>query len=271
MNVNGYLERLANAAVVRDSERESIARSVNALFAKLKFHFGTDIQEPKLFGSYSRSTMLPRSMDPESDVDCMIEFNEKNAKPQTYLDRLRRFVEKNYSRSEIAQSHPTIVLNLNHIRFELVPAVNSWWSGLEIPARVNDLDDWQETSPWDFHEKLTEKNKRNNGYIRKLIRVLKYWNACNGRPFQSYKLEERIVEKTYWQWDTIWGPEWNLFRYVYDFASSLSEISIYDESTFMANSIDRLQSTVEEAKQANRSGNETHGVKCLNKLLPYPI
>jgi predicted nucleotidyltransferase len=270
MNANGYLEQLANASVLRHNEKESIARSVLALFAKLKAHFGVDIKEPKIFGSYSRGTILPRSMDAQSDVDCLIEFSENNAKPQTYLNRLRRFVTKNYSRSEIAQSNPTIVINLNHIRFELVPAVNSCWSGLEIPARTSDWNDWQEISPWDFQENLIKKNKRTDGYIRKLIRLLKYWNACNGRPFQSYDLEERIVEKNYWQWNTIWGPEWNLFRYFYDFASSLSEISIFASPAALANAIDHLQSTVEEANQANRSGDDRHAINCLNRILPSP-
>lgn len=272
MNANGYLERLANAAVIRDSEKEDIARSVNALFAKLKLHFGVSIQEPRIFGSYSRGTMLPRRMDPESDVDCLIEFSEKNATPQTYLDRLRRFIDKNYSRSEIAQSNPTIGLNLNHIRFELVPAVHSWWSGLEIPARAKDWNDWQEATPWDFQEKLIEKNKRTNGYIRKLIRVLKYWNACNGRPFQSYELEERIVNKGYWQLDRLlWGEEWNLFHYFYDFVGSLAEISIFAPPIVMANAIEQLQTVAEEVKLANCSGNGSYAINCLNQILPSPF
>jgi len=56
----------------------------------------------------------------------MVIFNiyDGQGKPQTYLDRLRELAEVKYSTSEISQSNPTIVLALNHIKFELVPAVN---------------------------------------------------------------------------------------------------------------------------------------------------
>lgn len=45
------------------------------------------------FGSSTRGTILPRSMDEQSDIDYMIVFNENNATPQTYLNRLKTFVE----------------------------------------------------------------------------------------------------------------------------------------------------------------------------------
>lgn len=30
--------------------------------------------------------------------------------------------------------------------------------------------------------------------MQQQIRVLKYWNACNDYPFESYQLEQQIVE-----------------------------------------------------------------------------
>jgi hypothetical protein len=65
-------------------------------------------------------------MDEKSDIDYMVVFSDRDYQPQTYLDRLRRFTEYYYQKSEIKQSHPTIQLELNHIRFELVPAVKDW-------------------------------------------------------------------------------------------------------------------------------------------------
>src|SRR5690606_40140815 len=58
----------------------------------------------------SRGTILPRSMDEQSDIDYMVVFSDGSATPQTYLNRLKTFVEKRYGSSEIYQSSPTIVL-----------------------------------------------------------------------------------------------------------------------------------------------------------------
>ncbi|MCP2775197.1 SMODS domain-containing nucleotidyltransferase, partial [Salmonella enterica] len=91
------------------------------------------------------------------------------------LDRLRRFAELRYASSEVAQSHPTVALELNHIRFELVPALKSWFSGLQIPAKGSDYQSWQDTDPNGFNEKLVNANQANANLIKPLVRIMKYW------------------------------------------------------------------------------------------------
>src|SRR5690606_4429952 len=101
---------------------------------------------------------------------------------QSYLDRLRRFAEAQYSRSEVAQSHPTVVLNLNHIRFELVPAIKDWFGGLQIPRRSSGFQTWQDTDPHGFSQALTNTNKSHANLIKPLIRALKVWNVKANYP-----------------------------------------------------------------------------------------
>ena len=97
---------------------------------------------------------MPRKVDENSDVDYMIVFdNSNNYKPQTFLDRLKRFTEAKYSTSEIYQSSPTIVLELNKIKFELVPAYNSWGT-YNIP---DGNGGWMPTYPNDFNDKLLKQ------------------------------------------------------------------------------------------------------------------
>ncbi len=72
-------------------------------------------------------------MDAHSDIDYMVVFEKGGYNPQTYLDGLRRFVEQRYQNSEIYQSSPTVVLELNHIRFDLVPAIRQWGTTYNIP------------------------------------------------------------------------------------------------------------------------------------------
>jgi hypothetical protein len=128
----------------------------------------------------------------------MVVFKEKNASPQTYLNRLRRFVETTYQSSEIKQSNPTIILNLNHIALELVPAIPSWFGRYEIPAPASDYQEWLETSPLKFNQELTEKHKQSGNNLKHVIRLAKYWNSINGHVFPSFDLEKQLVNHGYY-------------------------------------------------------------------------
>lgn len=204
MTVATYLKRVAGSAIIRDVEKSSIRTSIATIKSRLNAHFGNDIKDQFIFGSYTRNTILPRSMDERSDIDYMVVFNNDGVKPQAYLDRLRRFVEKYYSSSEIKQSHPTIQLKLNHIMFELVPAQKTWW-GYSIPSKSYGADEWIGTDPNDFNQTLTRKNQEYDNAIKPLVRLMKYWNAQNGYLFESYSLEKFIVEQDFvgpWFFDT---------------------------------------------------------------------
>ena len=198
MTVLSHLNSVSSSAVLSTAEIDSINRSIATLEARLTSYFGSDIKSKFQFGSSTRGTILPRSMDGKSDIDYMVVFNNSDFKPNTYLQRIRRFVETHYSSSEIYQSSPTIVLNLNHIRFEIVPAIESWFSGLQIPAPASDFSEWINTDPNDFNAELTNFNVSNNSKIKPLIRLLKYWNATNNYPFESFLLEKEVINMNFW-------------------------------------------------------------------------
>lgn len=193
MSVTSHLTALASAVLPPTAERVSIARSIDTLQTRLTTYFGAAMTEQLQFGSSTRGTMLSRRGDTYSDVDYMVVFDHADgAKPQTLVDRLRRFAEFYYSSSEIFQSSPTLVLNLNHIRFELVPAYRSWGT-LYIPAPASSFLDWTSTDPTGFNGQLEAKNTSSGSLIKPLIRVLKYWNARSGYVYESYGLEQRVV------------------------------------------------------------------------------
>ena len=195
MSVLSYLEKRASEAVLSTDENSSISTSVATLQSRLNTHFGTDLSEHFKFGSQTRGTILPRAMDEHSDVDYMIVFKDGGYTPQTYLDRLRRFVEKYYTTSSIKQTSPTITLELNHIKFDLVPALKGYWSGTyQIP---NGTSAWRDTNPNEFNEKLTAKNNDELYKIKPTIRLAKFWNAKNDYVFESFGLEKWIVNQSY--------------------------------------------------------------------------
>lgn len=191
MSVNSYLQRLASDLVLSEAEKSSITTSINTIKTRLDSYF-SDITEKKVFGSYVRGTILPRKADSESDVDLMVVFsNPYGYKPQSFLNRLKNFAEYYYSRSEIYQSSPTIVLELNHIKFELTPAyVTSGY--YYIPKGPSE---WVYTDPDGFYDTLTRCNVNNVYKIKPVVRLIKHWNIQkNYRDLASYYLEKKIAE-----------------------------------------------------------------------------
>lgn len=264
MTINSYLTGLANLAILRDDEKASVQRSITALQSRLTNHFGNQIGQHFVFGSYSRGTILPRSMDPQSDVDYMVVFADTGLQPQSYLDRLRRFAEVRYSRSEVAQSHPTVVLELNHVRFELVPAVQNRFSVLQIPAKGSGYQSWQDTDPNGFNQTLSSANQVNGNFIKPLVRVMKYWNATARYPFESYALEQHIAAQGYGLLGLL-GTR-RLADYFLQTVESLD--AGWSAPQWKQDVVSRLNQLVVLAQSQERSGNAIQAEATIKRLLP---
>ena len=121
------MDEVASKLIIKGSEKEAISKSLDVFSDRMKdyfrYHESVNLNEIKVFGSYERDTNLPQSVDFRTDVDIMLVMDDDGCSPQTYLDRGRRAVEAKYSTSEIKQSSPTIVLQMQHIKFEITPAI----------------------------------------------------------------------------------------------------------------------------------------------------
>ncbi len=264
MTVNSHLNKIANAGYVRDSERANIDRSIVTLQSRANSYFDKDMTDQILFGSYSRGTILPRLMDSNSDIDYMFVFRDDNSTPQTYLNRIRRFVNQYYTTSEIAQSNPTIVLKLNHIRFELVPAIQGWLGGLSIPAKASDYNDWIGTDPKGFNEKLVEANREHGSKIKPLVRVMKYWNVRAGYPFEPFMLEQEIVANGFFLLS--FSNSRQLCDYFYSFVGNIS--AGFFAPQWKKDAVIRLRDIVAKAKSEEQQGLHYEAESTIKALLP---
>jgi len=175
--------------------KDQIDKSIEYLTEKIWGLFQEKLHSVTVFGSFDRETFI--NGDPDADVDIAIIFKKNDLQPQTYLDKIKTFCETKYPRSDIYPDHPTIVIEMNHIKFELVPAYTYSENTLKIPApRSKDLK-WISTNPKDFKLKLTEKDKANKNFISPVIRILKYWNGLNGKLLSSYEIEKCLVNRLY--------------------------------------------------------------------------
>lgn len=264
MSINSYLTSLAKQAILRDDEKAGVMRSIAALQARLATHFGTQISQHFVFGSHSRGTILPRTMDPQSDVDYIVIFSDSGLQPQSYLDRLRRFAEVRYARSEVAQSHPTVALELNHIRFELVPAVRNWFSGLQIPAKESGYQRWQETDPNGFNDKLSSANQAHGNLIKPLVRIMKYWNAKAGYPFESYALEQKVAGHGYGFFGLLTTRQ--IGDYFFEIVDELHAGLFAPQ--WKREAVARLKQLAGQARALERSGNAAQAEIAIQRLFP---
>ena len=193
MTIEARLREYSSALIVRDSERESIKVSTSTIINRLLQYFGSQIKA-NVFGSYARYTMLPRSFDAQSDVDIMVIFKSEynyrpQYKPQTYLNKLKRFGLEQYRSSIVEQDFPAIRFELNHIIFELVPAIQA--GDLYIPDKNYE---WIQTDPERLNNQVQQTNQSLNNLILPTIRIIKNWNIqrCN-RSFSSYEIEQHIA------------------------------------------------------------------------------
>lgn len=255
MSVNSYLQNLASALVLSDSEKDHVSTSLDAIKSRLSSYFGTEVKEKKVFGSYDRETILPRKADENSDIDLMVVFdNSVGYKPQTFLNKLKAFAENYYSTSIIHQSSPSIVIELQHIKFELTPAYKSY--GIYYIPR--NQSDWMMTDPDGFSDTLVECNK-NNGYkIKPIVRLLKHWNIDkNSRDMASFELEETIANEMKYAYISV-------STYV-DYAKAAFEKIKYKTETSKANTaIDHIN----KAKDYEAQGLTYSAEQEIKKVFP---
>lgn len=258
MSVLSQLNKLGSDLVLTSSEKDSIRTSISTLSSRLNYYFD-NVSEQFVFGSFDRQTILPRKVDSNSDIDYMVIFSDgSDYTPQTLMNRLKRFVEYYYTRSEIHQSSPTIVLELNHIKFELAPAYKSWLGTIYIPAPASSYSDWISTSPNQMKEDLVSKNVNNNYEIKKLVRILKYWNVRNGKVYSSYELENYIINKSFWFCS-------NIKDY---FFLAVEGLPTYSLSTYKETKVESLKESIRKIKQFEEDEMPYSAESELNSILP---
>lgn len=264
MSVNSYLNSLQSDLYVNGTEREKIRKSIDAISTRLDWYFGNDkncehkIIKKDIFGSYSRDTMLSRKFDEKSDIDYMIVFEDADKyTPQTCLNWLKGFAEYWYSTSIVKQSLPTIVIELENIKFELVPAYENY--GMKFIAW--DSSKWQYTDPDKLKNEMLDLNIKTDSKFKRMIRLMKYWNINkNGRGFTSYELEKFLTEKfssSYTNCDsTIDYLDW-AFWYLKNYKSGDYYTSVR---------INNAYNTISEAKNFDLSGNSIKAEEKIRKI-----
>ncbi len=262
LSINTYIKTLSYKYYLKNSElnTRNINRSVEAIIKKLFAYHDDELNEVFVFGSYSRGTILPRAYDIHSDVDIMVVFNhdEYGRTPDTYRNWLKEFAENNYNKAEIYKDHPTVVIRLNHINFDLVPAKyeEGWFTNsYYIPSNKNS---WLKTKPHDFNDTLVKANKSYDNIVKPIIRLFKAWNANVGYPFQSYDIEKFIVSLDYEDMNIQEG-------FLYAIKKTTTSNS---QTIFQNKSIENLKSNASEVRKCLKEGDSQKAKFYLHYIIP---
>lgn len=262
IGLNNHLKKISSDLFIKygSTERTKINNSVRAIIQKLEDYFSDEIDEAILFGSYQRDTILPRIFDSNSDIDILVLFNTEDfdkLKPESYRAQLKKFSEYSYRNSFVAKDHPSIVLELNHIKFDLVPAIFDvgWvYDSIEIP---NKNGGWLETEPKKFNEELVRRNTRFNSIVKPIIRLLKYWNASQSYPFYSFELEKQIADMNF-----------NNDNYESGFLYAIKNLQMRNLSVSGERKVEALQKNAEWVKEYLEREQINKAKEAMNRILP---
>jgi predicted nucleotidyltransferase len=153
-----------------------------------------------LTGSYKKKTLI----NPANDIDVFVVlrgYTQYDIKPNTILDNLKKELQKTYPNTTIKQNKPCIVIEFQHVVFELTPAieVESWstHNSFYIPE-MSKNNTWQSVeNPRVLESNLTEANKRLDQKLNPLIKMMKKCKIKNNLKTPSFEMEKMAINSLY--------------------------------------------------------------------------
>jgi len=154
-----------------------------------------------LTGSYKKKTLI----NPANDIDVFIVlkgYSENNITPNAILNKLKKDLQKTYPNTTIKQNKPCIVIEFNHVTFELTPAIeieNYWTNDNEfyIPE-MSKNNTWQKVeNPRILEKSLVEANQRLSQKLNPLIKMMKKCKINNNIKAPSFEMEKMAISSLY--------------------------------------------------------------------------
>jgi len=117
------------------------------------------------------------------------------------------------------------------------------------------------TSPSYIQTKVNDANSRYNYQIKRLIRLLKYWNVMNEKVYSSYELEDHIASRVFWCCTSLEDYFFDTVKYLP--TSLLPQYKI--------DKVQKLKDKVEEIRKDYYIDNYKYlALRELSTLLPMP-
>lgn len=183
MDLEPVLGVAADALAPDESELERAERSYNYICTRLNNgNMEARILDMYRSGSFARATAL----GPLDDIDiiCVVDpgywslpLLESRPAPAAVIDTFARAVRARY-RSRVSSQRRSIRLHLNHVKIDIVPAIEPDDDDSEGLILVPDREDndWILSGPAIHTELVEEVDAARGGRFRQIARLLKNWN-----------------------------------------------------------------------------------------------
>ena len=155
-----------------------------------------------LTGSYMRRTMIAPLK--EADIDIFIVLDEKyryDYNPASLLDKVKYILKKEYRETtDISRDGQAVTISFSDCKIDVVPAFprrvglkfRRKYRGFIIANTIEKA--WIATDPHQHTAIWREANKKHDGKLIPLIKMIKGWNKENGRLLTSFHLECLILQ-----------------------------------------------------------------------------
>jgi hypothetical protein len=147
-----------------------------------------------LTGSYRRSTMIAPLTDADVDVFVVLDPKHFDANGQhALLEQVKQVLRRTYTRTpEISPNGQAVTIRFEDFKVDVVPGFNRQGGGFLIPDAEGKR--WISTDPKRHVELWSDSNKKHNGDLVPLIKMIKGWNKSQGVQVGSFHLECVIRE-----------------------------------------------------------------------------
>jgi len=155
-----------------------------------------------LTGSYKRRTMIAPLKD--ADIDIFVVLDEKyryDYNPGSLLDKVKNTLKKAYpEETDISRDGQAVTITFRDCKVDVVPAFprrvglrfRRKYRGFVIANTIQ--ESWIATDPREHITIWQEANKKHDGKLIPLIKMIKGWNKENGDLLASFHLECLILQ-----------------------------------------------------------------------------
>lgn len=192
MDTTKYLESLIKKINVPDEILNRVSEEQDYLKKELK-SFSENIEEVELFGSYRNYTQIKDSNFNYPCADIFIAFkNGFSKKPMELGQELFHLINKVDTNLELKLISSKVIFEKKGIKYELVPAYKQF-DKIFIPDNKSSEQKWIFFDLNNQKEQLSKIGLKTNNWSNDIIKLLKFWNQNNGYVFNSYDLENIIL------------------------------------------------------------------------------
>jgi len=147
-----------------------------------------------LTGACARNTMIQPLAENRIDLFVLLkpEIGRLNT-PGSLMRKLLAVLQGHYSNASIETDGRSIAIPYAEFSFRVIPSFARENKGYIVADSKN--QQWVKTNPNIHYYDLDDQNHKHKGLLLPVVRIIKYWNECNGSLFNNYYLE-LLLKKT---------------------------------------------------------------------------